>query len=153
MRSYLLQNKRLVLLPIKLLVSWHIFGPIAPIEYKDGHCRFIICQRCEKVSLEVPCVLRPIDSFDEPWAVGRQVVRLDTGQRRCIVRRDFVLFCDDIADAILDYLRQNGVCSVLRTYQIDQSLYWLHSKFVDLVVVRPDHSTWGAALCRVALIC
>ena len=153
MRPYLLQNERLVLLPIKLLVSWHILCPIAPIEYKDGHGGFIVGQRCEEISLEVARVLPPIRAFHEAWTVRGQVVRLNAGQRRCIVGRDFVLLCDDIANAALNYLRQHGVCRVLRAHQVNQSLYGLHGELVDFVVVRPDHGAWGAALCTVVLIC
>ena len=142
----LIQNQRLVLFPVELLVRWHIFRPITPIKDEQGDGGLIVGQGRVEVSLEVSRVLLPIRAFGQARAPRGQIIGLYPGQGRRIVRRNLVLLCDDLADSIEDYVRQDRVCGIFRTHQVDQGLDRLHGKLVDLIVVRPDHGAWRAAL-------
>ena len=135
-----------MLFPVELLVRWHIFCPITPIKDEQGDSRLIVGQRRVEVSLEVSRVLLPIGTFCQARAPRGQIVGLYPGQGRRIIRSNLVLLCDDLADSILDYVRQDRVRGIFRTHQVDQGLDRLHGKLVDLIVVRPDHGTRRAAL-------
>ena len=93
----LLEDERLVLLPVKYFTSGYVLRPVTPIEDKDRDGRLVVSERIEEVPLEIAIVdAVAAVAFASSWACRGKIKRLDTSQRWGIVRSLISLFSDDI---------------------------------------------------------
>ena len=110
----LLQHKRLMLLPVKLLPSWHILRPISPVEDKNGDCGLVVAERAVEVALQVAELV----GGDAAWLASLglagtrawQVIGLDTDGGWRVVCGHVALLGDDVPHSVVYNLRQSSVC-------------------------------------------